>query len=89
MKNAEVIRKFVQGDTQGKGSNLYINNNNLVNYSTIIARRINGKIYLNNTKYSQTTSRIQNMIRNITPARLLVEVNHNDILRIDQIIKVA
>lgn len=82
MKNIEVIQNFINGETKSKTAHLYIEGENLVNYSTVIARRINGTIYLNATKYSQTTSTIQNMIRRETPSRLLVEVTANEILTI-------
>mgnify|MGYP000982306598 CR=1 FL=1 len=84
MKNIEVIETFINGGNKAKTANLYIDGENLVNYSTVIAHRINNRIYLNSTKYSQTTSRIQNMIRNNTPSRLLIEVNSNEILNIKE-----
>lgn len=72
MTNIELIKKFDKGATQGgSGGRLYgdynlrIEGNNLVNYSTIIAKRlINGGVILNKHKYSRTTSKIQNYIRN-------------------------
>jgi len=84
MKNIEVIQNFINGETKSKTANLKIEGNNLVNYSTIIARRINNKIYLNATKYSKTTSVIQNMIRKSTPSMLLIEVTSNEILNITE-----
>ncbi|MBP3707592.1 MAG: hypothetical protein J6J36_03150 [Clostridia bacterium] len=64
MKNVDLIRKFGNGATSGKCGNLKINGNNLINYSTIIAKRVENGIMLNNRKYSRTTSVIQNTIRN-------------------------
>lgn len=63
MKNVDLIRKFGNGATSGKCGNLKINGNNLINYSTIIAKRVENGIMLNNRKYSRTTSVIQNTIR--------------------------
>lgn len=73
MKNKEVIRNFLEG-YEGKtplrnisgsyqqGRTLYTEGNKLINYSTTIAYIENNTLHLNITKYSVTTSRIQNMI---------------------------
>lgn len=64
MKNIEVIKLFVNGEVKGKAKNLFIKGNNLINYSTIIAKRTDkGLIEVNNTKYSQSTSTIQNALK--------------------------
>lgn len=64
MKNVDLIREFIQwGATKGKGSNLYIEGNKLINWTTCIAYRHGNKIYLNGNKYSQTTSGHQNYMR--------------------------
>ena len=64
MKNKDVIKNFIHGEKEGSGSNLFINNNRLINYSTCIAyRKDNGMILLNGQKYSSTTSVHQNVIR--------------------------
>lgn len=71
MTNIELIKNFNRGYTHGgSGGRLYgdynlrIEGDNLVNYSTIIAKReLNGGIVLNKKKYSRTTSKIQNYIR--------------------------
>lgn len=63
MKNVDLIRKFRNGATSGKCGNLKIDGNNLINYSTVIAKRISDGIILNSRKYSRTTSAIQNTIR--------------------------
>jgi hypothetical protein len=73
MTNLELIKSFNRGvkkghsggrDSDTKKYNLRIEGDNLVNYSTIIAKRgLNGAIVLNKKKYSQTTSIIQNKIR--------------------------
>lgn len=73
MTNEQVIRNFLKG-YEGKtplrtisgsyhqGRTLYTWNNKLINYSTTIAYIENNILYLNITKYSVTTSKIQNMI---------------------------
>lgn len=71
MTNIELIKKFARGGTTGgSGGRLYgrynlrIEGDNLVNYSTIIAKRVsNNGVILNNHKYSRTTSKIQGYIR--------------------------
>ena len=65
MTNQELIRKFKNGATKGIASHLYIDGDNLINYSTVIAYRKNGKFYLNNRRYSASTSKIQSYCRNI------------------------
>ena len=67
----EFIKDFLNDDTNTKSSNLktFINDDiiNLVNYNTIIAyKKINDKtIYLNIKKYSQTTTKNQNLIKRL------------------------
>ena len=64
MKNIEVIKLFVNGEVKVRTKNLFIKGNNLINYSTIIAKRTDkGLIEVNNTKYSQSTSTIQNALK--------------------------
>lgn len=64
MTNLEIIKKFILGETKGKCNHLKIDNNKLINYDKIIAYRLKeNEIILNKTRYSQTTSRIQNLLR--------------------------
>lgn len=73
MTNLELIKSFNRGAKSGysggrdkdlKRYNLRIEGDNLVNYSTIIAKRgLNGAIVLNKKKYSRTTSKLQSYIR--------------------------
>ena len=74
MEKRSLIKSFINGATKGTGSNLTIEGNNLINYSTVIAKREGNKILLNNRKYSKTTSRNQNIIRQITPKNILQEI---------------
>lgn len=62
MKNKELINRFLHGAVYGKGTNLYIKGNLLINYNTCIAVRIGGSIYLDDYFYSMSTRRNQNYI---------------------------
>lgn len=46
-----------------KGRTLTTDGITLINYSTIIAFKENDKLYINNEKYSVTTSKIQSQLR--------------------------
>lgn len=74
MRKRDLINAFINGAKKGRGSNLYIDGDHLVNYSTVIASRDGEKIILNAKKYSSTTSRNQNIVRKLTPKDLLIEV---------------
>lgn len=65
MKNIDLIKAFQDGATTGKShtDNLYIKGDNLINYSTVLATRVNGGIVMNTHKYSVTTSKIQTYIK--------------------------
>lgn len=67
MTNEEFIKLFRNGKltAQRKNGNLWIMNGKLlVNYNTPIAyRQQEDRIFLNKTKYSVTTSKIQCLIR--------------------------
>lgn len=67
MTNEEFIKLFRDGKltAQRKNGNLWaMDDKILVNYSTPIAyRQQENRIFLNKTKYSVTTSKIQNLIR--------------------------
>jgi len=67
VKNEQLVNNFLMGETKGKASNLEIRGDKLVNYGTTIAQRVNGVIVLNLTKYSMSTTRIQNMLRKEMP----------------------
>ena len=59
----DLIRTFLLTNEQNKGSNLVIDGNALINYNTCIALKKDGLLYLNANKYSQTTTRNQNLLR--------------------------
>ncbi len=63
MRNGDLVRSFINGACEGKGSNLQIRGNRLINYTTCIAYRVGSLILLNGDHYSATTSRHQNLIR--------------------------
>lgn len=73
MKNLQVIEAFVErSNNKAKATNLYIAGNKLVNYQTIIAQHVDGKVLFNKTKYSMSTTTIQNQVK-----RLLQEHSYN------------
>ena len=73
MTNIEIIKSFANGATSGHTSkspyygDIYvasIQDDILFSYRTPIAKRTNEGIILNKNKYSSTTSKLQNYIRN-------------------------
>jgi hypothetical protein len=73
LTNQQVIDRFVNREGEGKSSDghLYIRDTRLINYWTTIAEWINDGLFIVSNKYSQTTSKIQNKLRdtalNFTP----------------------
>lgn len=80
MRNKEVIDKFLQ-KLPASGSNLYSTGDKLINYNTTIAEWDSGRLYINNTKYSKTTSTHQNYIIYRTRYSDLVNLNKTNIPR--------
>ena len=65
-KNAHTpTRDIINGYFTYKGQTLKTDGKELINYSTRIAYHKNGKLYLNISKYSSTTSHIQSKIRRL------------------------
>jgi hypothetical protein len=62
MKNIDVIKTFVNGGTTGKTKNLRIEGEKLFNYNTCLAQRNGTEIVVNATKYSTSTTTIQNKL---------------------------
>ena len=62
MKNLDVIKAFIYGE-QAHTLNLMSSWDKLINYSTCIAQRKNGQIYVADTKFSVSTSKIQSALR--------------------------
>lgn len=73
MRNEEVVRKFTKGFGHARGSNLYIEGDKLINYTTIIALRYSDRIVMNENHYSHTTKVHQNRIEQY--ADNLIKVN--------------
>ena len=63
MTNQEVISKFVNFAESAATANVRSTGDKLFNYATCIAQRHEGKIIVNNTHYSVTTSKIQCYVR--------------------------
>ena len=63
MKNQEVISKFVNFAESAATVNVRSTGDKLFNYETCIAQRHGGKIIVNVTRYSVTTSKMQNYLR--------------------------
>lgn len=63
MTNQEVISKFVNFAESAATANVRSTGDKLFNYYTCIAQRHEGKIIVNVTRYSATTSKMQNYLR--------------------------
>lgn len=80
MKNIDVIKAFIEGKAAHSSNwNLISGSNALINYRTALAQRTpNGNIIVNITKYSVTTSKIQNwLLRELENAGLSYETRTN------------
>ena len=65
MRNIEVIKQFLNKSSGNSDSkNLISDGVRLINYNTCIAEWIDSLLLVNVTKYSSSTSRIQNMLLN-------------------------
>lgn len=88
MNKIELIRSFVKGGTNLKGSNLYtitdekLGITELINYNTTIAFYAHNTqcVFLNSTKYSVTTSKNQNYIRRYSDK--IVELPHSQFMHL-------
>lgn len=70
MKNIDVVNAFINGKV-AKTGNLKTDGCKLINYSTVIALKDAGKIVVSSTKYSKTTTIIQNMVKREVPGSML------------------
>jgi hypothetical protein len=61
----DLISGFCEGWKSGKGSNLVIEGQDLINYNTVIAHRDqeNNQMLINERHYSSTTTRNTNLVR--------------------------
>ena len=83
MNNIEVIKKFLNkkpGHTPlritmngYKEQTLKTNGLELINYNTRIAYHQNNKLYINISKYSRTTSKIQSQLKELASGFEIVE----------------
>ena len=86
MNKYDLIDGFInEGFITGESSNLYIYNNELWNYGTVIAIRLgDGSIVMNSCYYSNTTSKNQYVIRDCSKHQNLYEIGNlkvfNDII---------
>ena len=65
MRNIEVIKQFLNKSSGNSDSkNLISDGVRLINYNTCIAEWTDSLLLVNVTKYSSSTSRIQNMLLN-------------------------
>ena len=65
-KKAQTNKRQIQnGYYTYEGRTLTSDGNMLINYSTAIAMHVGNNLYLNITKYSRTTSTIQNQIKRL------------------------
>lgn len=63
MKQSDLCAKFASGSTKGTSSNMFIDENRIFSYGTVLAQKTTtGHIILNKTKYSSSTSRQQGML---------------------------
>lgn len=62
-RNNDFIEYFVNGGREQKScNNLHIKEDKLFNYNTVIAELKEDGMYINMSKYSKSTSRIQNVL---------------------------
>lgn len=74
MRNQEVINKFVNFAESAATANERSTDDKLFNYETCIAQRHEGKIIVNVTRYSVTTSKMQNYLRRELSGYDVIEV---------------
>ena len=74
MRNQEVISKFVHFAESAATANVRSTGDKLFNYYTCIAQRHESKIIVNVTRYSVTTSKIQNYLRGEMANKDVIEV---------------
>ena len=86
MKNEDVVKGFRAGLMCHSG-HLDSEYGKLYSYLTCIAQKVGDKIYLNETKYSCTTSRHQSLVRRIcNPYRIMCNSIPKNIVKLDKYI---
>lgn len=76
MRNQEVISKFVNFAESAAAANVRSIGDKLFNYETCIAQRHEGKVIVNVTRYSVTTSKMQNYLRGEMANKDVIEVTN-------------
>lgn len=77
-KNENVVENFFNGvECCNHGESLTCRNGKLINYSTTIAQWTQYGLTINDTKYSATTSKIQNMLKRMSNNRKEVHIVSN------------
>ena len=76
MKNEQVLINFLNGRTSNT-ANLKSSGSDLINYQTRIAFMKDGTVFINDRKYSQTTSKITNKLKKICLANNLIFNSYN------------
>jgi hypothetical protein len=71
MTNLQVIKAFINGQV-AKTQHLRSTGTELINYSTCIAKKDTDKYIVSTTKYSNTTTVIQNKLKAEIPSSKLV-----------------
>lgn len=85
VKNEDIIKNFIRGLEKGRTQNLFISENVLYSYGyhfPISLRVKDGdgfKFVSNLSKYSQTTSTIQNKFKYFADNKILTSLNTNDL----------
>ena len=74
MRNQEVISKFAHFAESAATAKVRSIGDKLFNYETCIAQRHEGKVIVNVTRYSVTTSKIQNYLRGEMANKDVIEV---------------
>jgi hypothetical protein len=76
MKNEQVLVNFLNGRTSNT-ANLKSVGTDLINYQTRIAFLKDGTVFINDRKYSQTTSTITNRLKKICLSNSLIVNSYN------------
>lgn len=76
MTNDKVLVDFLNGKTSNT-TNLKSSGNDLINYETRIAFLKDGTVFINDRKYSKTTSTITNRLKTICMANSLLVNSYN------------
>jgi hypothetical protein len=76
MRNDQVLVNFLNG-RKSNTTNLKSVGTDLINYTTRIAFMKEGTVFINDKKYSQTTSKITNRLKTICMENSLSVISYN------------